>query len=145
MRLLRETGVPPPQNKRLARYAKLTSGLCEVVDDFGLVSFATLNVQARAPVGCAAAARFRLLSAQQPMQRVFVCSAPASNPTRSVDTERVVASLRRPQEEESMKRVVGIIDKANGYVFAGAIRKVRAGRASLAECALPPAYGGERD
>lgn len=38
---------PTAQNKRMARYAKLTRGLCELVDDYGLVSFATLNVQAR--------------------------------------------------------------------------------------------------
>ncbi|CAI5464525.1 unnamed protein product [Closterium sp. Yama58-4] len=31
-----------PRNKR---YAKLTSAVCEVVDDFGLVSFETLNIQ----------------------------------------------------------------------------------------------------
>ena len=29
----------------LARYAKLTKGLCELVGDYGLVSFATLDVQ----------------------------------------------------------------------------------------------------
>lgn len=35
----------------MAKYAKLTRGLCELVDDFGLVSFTTLNVQARGGAG----------------------------------------------------------------------------------------------
>lgn len=35
------------------------------------------------------------------------------------------ASGSAAQEEESMRRLVAIIDKSNGYVYAGIIKKVR--------------------
>ncbi|KAL3683808.1 hypothetical protein R1sor_001830 [Riccia sorocarpa] len=55
------------EDPRAARYKKLTKNLCEVVEDFGLVNFATLNIQ----------------------------------------------------DKESVMDLVKIIDKSNGYVFAG--------------------------
>jgi len=55
------------QDPRSAKYRKLTKALCEMIEDFSLVSFATLDIQ----------------------------------------------------DKESVGNLVKLIDKANGYVFAG--------------------------
>jgi len=57
----------PDQDPGSAKYRKLTKALCEVIEDFSLVSFATLDIQ----------------------------------------------------DKESVGNLVKLIDKANGYVFAG--------------------------
>jgi hypothetical protein len=68
----------------LKRYAKLSRGLCELVDDYGLVNFATLDVQ----------------------------------------------------DEASMRRLLALIDKANGAVFAGLARAA----AARGDVSLPHMY-----
>lgn len=65
--------MPALQDARLAKYHRLTRSLCELVEDFGLVSYSTLNVQ----------------------------------------------------EEDSMRTLVALIDKANGYVYAAAELRAR--------------------
>lgn len=55
------------QDPRFAKYRKFTKGLCEVIDDFGLVDFTTLDIQ----------------------------------------------------DKESVGNLVKLIDKSNGYIFAG--------------------------
>jgi len=71
------------QEPRLRRFAKLTRSLCEVVEDYGLVGFETLDVQ----------------------------------------------------DEASMRHLVGVVDKANGWVFAG----LAAAAAARGEAAYSPA------
>jgi hypothetical protein len=68
----------------LKRYEKLSRGLCELVDDYGLVNFATLDVQ----------------------------------------------------DEASMRRLLALIDKANGAVFAGLARAA----AARGDAYLPQMY-----
>ena len=46
---------PPPPSAFAARYAKLTAALCDVVDDYGLLSFTPLAIRDEACVGRVAA------------------------------------------------------------------------------------------
>lgn len=109
------------QNKRMTRYSKLTRGLCELVDDFGLVSFATLNVQVRSGVSvCQSRNCTCILIAAR-----LVVDAPRGSGLSRCLTAAGSLCFPLSQEEESMRRLVGIIDKSNGYVFAGAIKKAR--------------------
>jgi GPN-loop GTPase len=80
MRLAQAINAQP----HMGRYAKLTTGLCELCEDYKLVSFATLDVQ----------------------------------------------------DEACMRRLVGTIDKSNGFVFSALERQA----ATKGEVSLPQMY-----
>ncbi len=108
-------------------------GLCDVVEEYGLVSFLPLAIQARRrlrPLTSAHGARSsqharpcprpvaRMSAAgvvpqrqqqqqQQQQQQHVLQAGPAPAPPSA-----------RPQERESLARLVMAVDKANGYCFA---------------------------
>jgi hypothetical protein len=72
---------------------KLTKELCDVVQDFSLVDFTTLDIQA-----------WQFLSTTwSPYEMLIACSY--------LDTSF--------QDKESVGNLVKLIDRTNGYIFAG--------------------------
>lgn len=80
-----------------ARYGRLNEVLGELLEDFGLVGYMPLQVEVRVPA---------------PLGK-SVWERPVFPPHRALPPP--------PQDQECMQRLVGALDKANGYVFAQAV------------------------
>ncbi|RXH91571.1 hypothetical protein DVH24_020594 [Malus domestica] len=81
------------QDPRSAKYRKLTKELCEVIEDYSLVNFATLDIQA--------------------------CQSSLHFTPELLNFLYFVFSHATFQDKESVGNLVKLIDKSNGYIFAG--------------------------
>lgn len=100
---------------------KLTKSLCDVIEDFGLVSFTTLNIQ----VGCLLHLRFLHGSTGAycdgcDILKIFYQSLKLNFfEDGAIKLYWLSVSWMLRQDKDSVVDLVRMVDKSNGYVFAG--------------------------